>query len=319
MVKVIVIFEGLFNYLAYCLYKMILKESFFNYPAYSDFDTKWGAVVTALGYTHILPNTAYPPLLHPENHQFSVHKSRRISEYQIIYITAGEGYFESENGIKHHIKSGTVFLLFPGILHRYYPKKNTGWTEYYVGINGKHLDEMIKEGFLSVKHPIFEIGVHENLVQSYNDIFKLVKNGKAGYQQFAASIVRRLLAEILFLERNKMVDCSTDQLIQSVKIYISKNLSEKTDWVEVSRQHGVSYSKLRKEFKAYVDMSPGQYQLQLRINQAKLMLSQTMEPIKFIATSLGFQNEYYFNTIFKKKTGMAPGTYRNSSKGHSLG
>ena len=307
----------LFYYLAYVLYKMILEENFFNYPTYSEFDTKWGAVITALGHTYILPNTTYPLLLHPENHQFSVHKSRRISEYQIVYITAGEGYFESENGFKCHIKPGTVFLLFPGVLHRYYPNKNAGWTEYYVGIKGNHIDEMIKEGFLSAENPIFEIGVHEKLVQSYNDIFKLVENGKAGYQQFAASIARRLLGEILFLERNKTVDSSTDQLIQSVKIYISKNLSEKTDWVEVSRQHGVSYSKLRKEFKAYVDMSPGQYQLQLRINQAKLMLSQTMEPIKFIATSLGFQNEYYFNTIFKKKTGTTPGAYRNSSRGNS--
>ena len=120
------------------------------------------------------------------------------------------------------------------------------------------------------------------------------------------------------MERNKTVDSSTDQIIQSVKIYIAKNLSEKTDWAEVSRQHGVSYSKLRKEFKVYVDMSLGQYQLQLRINQAKLMLSQTMEPMKSIAISLGFQNEYYFNTIFKRKTGIAPGAYRNSSKGRAV-
>lgn len=302
--------------MAFFLYKMIFEENFFSYPTYSEFDSKWGAVITALGHTHILPKTSYPPLLHPENHQFSVYKSRKISEYQIIYITAGEGYFESKNGIKHSIKSGTVFLLFPGVLHRYYPNKNTGWTEYYIGIKGKHIDEMIKEGFLSVRRPIFEIGMHENLIQSYHDIFKLIKNGKAGHQQFAASIARRLLGEILFLERNKTVESSTNQLIQNIKIYISKNLSEKMDWVEVARQHGVSYSKLRKEFKAYVDISLGQYQLQLRINLAKRMLSQTMEPMKFIATSLGFQNEYYFNTIFKKKTGVTPGVFRSSSQIH---
>ena len=301
--------------MAYFLYKMILKENFFNYLTYSEFDTKWGVVLTALGHTNILPNTNYPPLLHPENHQFSVHKSRRVIEYQIIYITAGEGYFESENGFKCHIKPGTVFLLFPGVLHRYFPKKNTGWTEYYVGVNGKHMDEMITEGFLSVEKPIFEIGVHENLVQHYNELFKLVKNGKAGYQQYAASIARHLLGEILYLERNKTVESSTEQLIQSIKVYVTEKITEKIDWYEVAREHGVSYSKLRKEFKAYVDMSPGQYQLQLRINQAKIMLSQTIRPIKLIATSLGFQNEYYFNTIFKKKTGVAPGIYRNSSRG----
>jgi AraC-like DNA-binding protein len=297
---------------------MILEENFFNYPTYSDYDAKWGIVITALGHTHILPNSIYPPLTHPKNHQFSIHKSRRVTEYQIIYITSGEGYFESENGTKHDIKAGTVFLLFPGVLHRYYPDPKTGWTEYYVGINGSHMDALLKEGFLSVNKPVFEIGIHEKLVQLYNEIFQLVDNGMIGYQQSAAGIVSHLLGEILFWERNKTVDSSTEQLIQSIKIYVTEKISEKIDWYEVSKQHGVSYSKLRKEFKAYVGMSLGQYQLQLRVNNAKLMLSQTMEPIKLIAISLGFQNEYYFNTIFKKKTGTAPGTYRNSSRGNSI-
>ncbi|MDN5202445.1 AraC family transcriptional regulator [Fulvivirgaceae bacterium BMA10] len=295
---------------------MILKENFFNYPAYSESDMKWGVVITALGHTHILPDSNYPPLLHPKSHQFSILKSRRVTEYQIIYITAGEGYFESENNIKYDIKAGSVFFLFPGVLHRYYPNQKTGWTEYYVGINGPYIDDMVKKGFLSVNRPVFEIGVHEKLVQLYRDIFQIVKKGMAGYQQSASGIVWHLLGEILSLEKNKTVDSSTEQLIKSVKICIIEKISEKMDWDKVSRQHGISYSKLRKEFKAYVGMSPGQYHLQLRINQAKLMLSQTIEPIKLIATSLGFQNEYYFNTIFKKKTGTAPGTYRNSSRGN---
>jgi AraC-like DNA-binding protein len=297
---------------------MILKENFFNYPTYSEFDKKWGTVVTALGHTNILPNTPYPPLQHPKDHQFSAQKSRRVTEYQIIYITSGEGYFESENGIKCDIKKGTIFLLFPGILHRYYPNSYSGWTEYYVGVNGPHIDAMVKEGFLSVDKPVFEIGVHEKLVQLYNEIFQIVENEMVGYQQSAAGIVWHLLGEVLFLEKNKSVDSSTEQLIQSVKIYTAEKISEKINWHKVGRKLGVSYSKLRKEFKAYVGMSLGQYQLLLRINQAKLMLSQTIEPIKFIAISLGFQNEYYFNTIFKKKTGIAPGTYRNSSRGNII-
>lgn len=297
---------------------MILKKDFFNYPAYSEFDMKWGVVVTASGHTHISPNSDYPPLLHPKSHQFSPQKSRRVTEYQIIYITAGEGYFESENGVKSLIKPGTIFLLFPSVLHRYYPDKKTGWTEYYVGVNGHHIDTMVKQGFLSVDKPIFEIGIHEKLILLYNEIFQLVEHGMVGYQQSAAGIVWHLLGEVLFLERNKTIDSSTEQLIKSVKIYVTEKITKKIDWYEVSRQHGVSYSKLRKEFKAYVGMSPGQYQLQLKVNQAKLMLSQTIEPIKSIATSLGFQNEYYFNTTFKKKTGVAPGAYRSSSNGSTI-
>lgn len=304
--------------MTYYLYKMALRENFFSYPTYSENDKKWGVVVTALGHTNVLPNTSYPPLQHPKNHQFSSKKSRRVTEYQIIYITSGEGYFESENGIKHDIKTGTIFLLFPGVLHRYYPNKYTGWTEYYVGINGHFIDSIVKKGFLSADKSVLEVGVHEKLVELYNEIFQVVENGMIGYQQSAAGIVWHLLSEVLFQEKNKIISSSIEQLIKSVKIYTSEKIADKIDWRRVSKKHGVSYSKLRKEFKAYVGMSPGQFQLQLRINLAKLMLSQTIEPIKHIADSLGFQNEYYFNTIFKKKTGTAPGTFRNISSGKTV-
>ncbi len=239
-------------------------------------------------------------------------------EYQIIYITSGSGFFESENSGRYHIGPGMIMLLFPDVLHRYSPDQKTGWTEYYIGVNGSYMDSLVKEGFLSMEKPVFEIGVHEKLVQRYNEIFQLAENQMIGYQQYAAGTALHLLGEILFLERNNIIDSSTEQLMQSIKIYITEKISKKIDWNEVSLLHGVSYSKLRKMFKAYVGISPAQYQLQLRINEAKLMLSQTIEPIKQIATSLGFQNEYYFNTIFKRKTGTAPGAYRNSSRGINL-
>jgi len=292
---------------------MILNKDFFNYPAFSEKDSRWGTVVTALGHSKILPNSNYPPLQHPKSHQFSIHSSRRVTEYQIIYITEGEGFFEAENGIKCNVKAGTIFMLFPGVLHRYYPSKSTGWTEYYVGFSGINADNLLEQGFISTDKPIFEIGLHEALVQLYDEIFQIVNNGMVGYQQSAAGVVWHLLGEILFLEKNKRVDSSTEQLIQNVKTALSERVAEKIDWHTMSRVQGVSYSKLRKEFKAYVGMSPGQYQLLLRINKAKIMLSQTLEPIKSIAHALGFQNEYYFNTIFKKKAGAAPGAYRSAS------
>ncbi|MFY0653949.1 MAG: helix-turn-helix domain-containing protein [Cyclobacteriaceae bacterium] len=293
-------------------------ENFFNYPTHSESDLEWGMVVTAVGQTRIPPHSTYPTLQHPKSHHFSTKQGRRVTEYQIVYITSGGGHFESENGVKQEITTGTAFLLFPGILHSYQPNKETGWTEYYVGVKGQYLDTMLKNGFISKERPILEIGLHEKLVQLYNEIFDLVKKGMVGYQQSAVGIVWHLLGEILFFSKNKTIDSSTEQLIQSVKTSIAERITEKIDWQEVSKELGVSYSKLRKEFKAYMGMSPGQYQIQLRINNAKLMLSQTIEPIKSIATSLGFQNEYYFNTIFKRKTGVAPGSYRNSSYGHSI-
>ena len=308
-------FNKQIHFLTFSLYKLIYFKNFFKYPTYSETDLDWGLVVTTVGHTHILPNSPYPSLSHPATHQFSNERSRKITDYQIVYITSGEGIFETEKSNRYLVKPGTAFILFPGVLHKYYPQKQSGWTEYYVGLSGNNIDKLTQKEFLSPDRPVFEVGLHESLVNLYNELFEVVEEQMIGYQQKASGIAYHLIGELLHIERNQSVTSFTEELIKNTKLFISERYTEKIDWYELGRQQGVSYSKLRKEFKSYVGISLRQYQIQLRIREAKSLLAQTNEPIKHIALALGFQNEYYFNTLFKRKTGNSPGVYRNKHKG----
>lgn len=287
-------------------------ENFFQYPTYSSEDRKWGLVLNTLGYTHIPRNSAYPLLRHPKSYQFSPSQTRIVDEYQIIYITDGNGLFEAEDGVKKRVVSGTIFILFPNVAHRYRPAKATGWTEYYVGVSGPLIDNLLKTGFLSAKDPVHEIGLQEHMVQHYQKIFQLAQDGKAGWQQAASSTAFHLLGDLQYLLKNQTIDTATERLIQRIRIQINERIAEKINWEDLSKLNGVSYSKMRKEFKSYMGMTLGEYHSQLRINQAKLLLSQSQQPIKQIALSLGFQNEHYFNTVFKKMIGQTPGLFRKN-------
>lgn len=286
-------------------------ENFFKYPTHSSEDLKWGLVLKTLGYTVISPGSIYPPLQHPKSHQFDVMKTRRVSEYQIVYITVGKGQFEAENGISQPIEAGSIFLLFPGISHRYRPDKETGWTEYYVGVEGDLADNLLKNGFVTTDNPTFKIGIHEHIVRLFHQVFDLAKSEKMYWQQAAAGAVYHLFSAILHLARNQQMDSSVEKLIERLRTQIAERISEKINWQALSKENGISYSKMRKDFKAYMGMTLGDYLLQLRLTQAKLLLSQTNEPIKQIALDTGFQNEYYFSTVFKKAIGVTPGTFRS--------
>ena len=50
-----------------------------------------------------------------------------------------------------------------------------------------------------------------------------------------------------------------------------------------------------------------------RIEKAQLRLVTETTPIKEIAYQLGFEDQTYFNRIFKKSTGMTPTNYRKAS------
>ena len=43
-----------------------------------------------------------------------------------------------------------MFLLFPGEWHTYTPDKETGWNEYWIGFDGKIMENWEKNGFFSL-------------------------------------------------------------------------------------------------------------------------------------------------------------------------
>lgn len=97
------------------------------------------------------PGSPSPLRVHPELDQFTWPQRRRLPEYQIVYITRGEGEFESEAAGKRKITAGNVFLTFPGDWHRYRPAPSTGWDEFWVGFDGEDADRLVRHGFISPK------------------------------------------------------------------------------------------------------------------------------------------------------------------------
>jgi AraC-like DNA-binding protein len=71
---------------------------------------------------------------------------------------------------------------------------------------------------------------------------------------------------------------------------------------------------LRKKFKRETNVSLHQYFIGLKINAAKIMLSNLSYHIFDIAGFLGFEDPYYFSRLFKSKTGVSPKKYRESLK-----
>ena len=51
-----------------------------------------------------------------------------------------------------------------------------------------------------------------------------------------------------------------------------------------------------------------------RVQKAKMLMYMETISIRDIAHMSGFQNEYYFSTVFKRITGMTPNEYRRNLK-----
>ncbi len=67
-------------------------------------------------------------------------------------------------------------------------------------------------------------------------------------------------------------------------------------------------------FKKYRNQNINNYITDVRIDAACLLLKNTAESLKTISMQVGYSNQYYFSSVFKKKMGVTPSMYREGTE-----
>mgnify|MGYP002520655401 CR=1 FL=1 len=83
---------------------------------------------------------------------------------------------------------------------------------------------------------------------------------------------------------------------------------------DLAHECKISEVYFRKLFTETYKLSPKQYLLETRINNAKQLLADGFLKINAVATCCGFTNQYHFCRIFKEKTGFTPTEYSKHNK-----
>ena len=96
-----------------------------------------------------------------------------------------------------------------------------------------------------------------------------------------------------------------------LKSYIDAHYNTNFDIESLSKTIFKCPSQTIRIFKKHYDMTPYTYHCNLRMNEAKKLLTQGNFTVKDIAYRLGFNDEHYFSASFKKQTGMSPTEFRH--------
>lgn len=286
-----------------------------KYMTISATDQQWGLAVTSVGFQSVSENESYPPQKHPSRYLFSPQHGRILHEYQLLYITKGQGRFMSKSMGVVQVKPGDMFLLFPGEWHNYSPDADVGWNEYWVGFNGGIVDNWVKGGFFRIDAPVMNVGLSEELISLYKCAILIAEAQEANYQQALAGIVCNLMSMAVYMSRNRNFEKSNLATLMNVaKVMVHENFDRITP-EEMAASVCMGYSKFRKIFKEYTGFSPLQYIQEVKMGVAKEMLTNTSRTIKEIAYELGYENKDYFFTVFRKLSGMSPLSYRKLTQG----
>ncbi|MCS7463799.1 bifunctional transcriptional activator/DNA repair enzyme AdaA [Paenibacillus doosanensis] len=107
-----------------------------------------------------------------------------------------------------------------------------------------------------------------------------------------------------------------DEWIAAVTEYIDRSFTEALSLDHLAGiSHGSPYH-LHRTFKKVKGVTPVEYIHQKRVELAKQLLLATDKPIGEIGMDVGISNTPYFITLFKKKTGRTPASYRQRYSDH---
>lgn len=291
------------------------NSTFKKYLPISDMDHKWGFTIKDVGHNVIKKHSDYPSKGHPNLYMFSWEKGRILNEHHFVLITSGEGIFESKSAGTKNISAGDGIIISPGEWHRYKPLKETEWTEYWVGFSGIIPDIIMKEPFFSKEQPIVKNCSNMLIMNLFNSMIQLIEEEPYGFQRISSGICLQLMAEICNISKGHVASKEINSIISQAKYLMQKKINENIDFNVFSKNHGISHSKFRFDFKKQTGFAPMQYFLLLKIEKAKDLLQNTNLRSKQIAFDLGFESEHYFCRFFKQKTGLTPMHFRMKSQG----
>lgn len=289
------------------------NKNLFKYLVSSERDLLWGLIVDNVGQAEIPKDyTTYPPKVgHPEDYYFTPQNGRILDNYQLIYISRGKGTCFISQNENIPIAAGDMLIIPPYTWHSYFPDKQTGWQEYWIGMHGPNIDARFNNGFFSTKQFIYNIGLREDIIQLYNQAMELAISEHTTSQQAVAGIGNLILGMTLYYNSNQFF--TNDIILKRIdqaRIIMRENYLTGISPKEVAQQVNMGYSWFRKLFKEYTNVSPAHFILELRLQKAKNLLLNSSLSVKEISYKIGYEDATHFTALFKKHTGFTPLGYR---------
>lgn len=242
----------------------------------------------------------------------------RMPANAFLYTCAGKAEVSLDN-ISYYVERFGMFHGGQGTELSIQPIDH--WLEYYivlykVGAPPFHKREYIRlltltnpfrqnYGFIP-NDPIFFAEQLRRMYERWNSPTSLqLFYGKAAFYQLIY-----VICEELEKGHVRLFEPDTAAMARG---YIRRNFNRQISVQSLADVLGISAGHLRSTFKNQYGCSPQEYLTQIRIQEAKRLLSDSAYKLREIAACTGFYDEYHMSRVFKKYEGMSPLNYRGNA------
>lgn len=231
--------------------------------------------------------------------------NRTLECHLLLYITEGYGYIKI-NGEHYTIYPGSILFIEKNTEHTYGNQQDAWWSGYWAHFSGTVSDSLVRQYFNN-SYALFEIGVNETLEAVFADMHKQMRlETQLINVLHAANAIRYILSLITQLRIAKNMDNVDGGILDRVVDVMYKNIARPITLKELAQDAHLSQSQLVRIFRKKTGYTPMEYYNLARMKEACNKILHGENNVSAIARSLGFENQYYFSTVFKRMFGFSP-------------
>jgi AraC-like DNA-binding protein len=299
---------------------MTIASNSYHYLPVDDAAMSWGIYLTSIGRQTVPSGERYPIEEHPDLYYFRWEQGRTLPEFQAVLITQGQGVFESEPTGPIAVPENSVFLLFPGVRHRYRPLQEIGWTQRWIGLNGTFLHHTMNPRLVRPESPVLPVTNAPQIAKAYDALLDRVHANPSQNSVLFSFHALGMLATILATATSEPAQNNlqpltalppiSDPVASQTMEFIWTRSHLAISVPQIAKALGLTRRTLERRFHAALGHSILDEIVACRLNRAKRLLLETDLPVKAVTHLSGFTSDERMRVVFLERLGVSPTNFR---------
>ena len=259
------------------------------------------------------------------------HPIEKHDFWELTYVDSGEVYAITE-GVGYTMTQGQVIFNAPGELHAHISTRRVPNNMLVIAFtsNSPAMEFFNKKIFtlgktektllsLFMKEAAVAIGglpqdfENKNPVDFSSAPFGSVQLLECYLTELLLVLCRQSDEEFTSVESTvKARELGQSSIIELITGYLEKNVCSNIGLSDICKEFYMGKSHLCKLFADHIGTSPMEYFVNLKIKEAKKLLTSTDMSIGEVCVQVGIQDYNYFSKFFKSYTGVSPLKYRKN-------
>lgn len=231
-------------------------------------------------------------------------------DYQLLYIIDGKAHFRF-NGIDTIVNKGEMVLFKPNEpqFYYYYPKDKC--QAFWVHFTGNEVDKILKQYKIPQDKNVFYSGTSPDYQWLFEQIIRELQLCRTNYKELLTMLLTHVFLLInRYLNENGKTGIDTLNYIERSIRYFNENYTTNVNIENYAKSLHISPCWFNRKFKQVTKLTPLQYILSLRLNNAKILLETKDYNVTETSYAVGFNNPLYFSRLFTKHVGISPTEYK---------